>query len=282
MWWREFYPRSRPKAVRGGIRAQSARGQFGSTWWGRRWVEVLEGFDIGARLGRGRSYARDGQVLSIDVKPGQVSAKVQGSRPSPYRVTIALQVLGRGDWDRVIDALNRKALYTAKLLAGEMPAEIEDVFRGAGLSLFPKRSADLETACSCPDWSNPCKHIAAVYYLLAEQFDRDPFLLLKLRGLDRDALLSRLKSAVPAAAATESPRDPLPADAAAFWGAAKVPDDIFGPVEPPPVSAALPKRLGAFPYWRGSRPLIESLIGVYGQASQRGLAVFLGETPPPA
>src|SRR5215471_10275517 len=189
MWYREFFPRSRPRAAKGGIKTQSKRGAFGQSWWARRWIAVLESFDIGARLGRGRTYARGGQVLSIDVGKGKVEAKVQGSRPSPYAVSIRLKVLADADWRKLIEVLSGQALFAAKLLAGEMPQDIEQVFGEAGLSLFPEKLRDLQTECSCPDYSNPCKHIAAVYYLLGEEFDRDPFLLFRLRGLGREELL---------------------------------------------------------------------------------------------
>src|SRR5438874_12696749 len=102
MWYRDFYfKRSKPRAAKGGIKAQSKRGQFGATWWGKRWVEVLESFDIGARLQRGRSYARGGQVLSIDIDKGEVTAKVQGSMPKPYAVSIELKELSAKDWAKV-------------------------------------------------------------------------------------------------------------------------------------------------------------------------------------
>jgi len=198
MWYRDYYPRyprSTPRKARGGIKAQSKRGDFGESWWAKRWIAVLEGFDIGARLGRGRSYARSGQVLSVDVEPARVKAKVQGSRPQPYDITIKVKALTAQEWDRVLASLGGQALYAARLLAGEMPQDIETVFADAGVSLFPGRRADLETDCSCPDWSNPCKHIAAVYYLLGEEFDRDPFLIFKLRGLPREELFSRLGQA---------------------------------------------------------------------------------------
>src|SRR5436853_2596891 len=117
MWWREFYPRSRPRAAKGGIKAQSKRGQFGQSWWAKRWIAVLESFNIGARLGRGRSYARNGQVLNINVGKGKVTAKVQGSRPSPYAVAIEVKQLTAAEWKKLIEALSGQALYLAKLLA---------------------------------------------------------------------------------------------------------------------------------------------------------------------
>jgi uncharacterized Zn finger protein len=170
------------------------------------------------------------------------------------------------------------------LLAGEMPAEVEEVFQRVDVSLFPKRSGDLRTECSCPDWSNPCKHVAAVYYLLGEEFDRDPFLLFKLRGLDREELLARLGAIAPAeeaaGAAEEAaplPPEPLPADGKAFWSMGKVSGDLFGDVAVPPVSAAWPKRLGNFPFWRGEERFLDALQPIYRAAARQGLEVFLGE-----
>jgi uncharacterized Zn finger protein len=287
-YYRDFYPRSRPRAAKGGIKAQSKRGQFGTSWWAKRWIAVLESFDIGARLGRGRSYARNGQVLSVDVSRGRVKAKVQGSRPKPYDIDIGVKELSRKDWARVVESLSGQALFAAKLLAGEMPQEIEEVFTGVGLSLFPERGGDLSTSCSCPDWSNPCKHIAAVYYLLGEEFDRDPFLIFQLRGMSRDELIAGLNAARPAAteAATEpepeaapAAPEPLPADPQAFWSAGELPADLFGDVTRPPVAAALPRRLGSLPFWRGSENFLDALQPVYRDASQRGQEVFSSERP---
>jgi uncharacterized Zn finger protein len=289
MWYRDFYPRyprSRPRQARGGIKAQSKRGAFGESWWAKRWIAVLESFDIGARLGRGRSYARSGQVLSVDVGKGVVKAKVQGSRAQPYAVTIKIKVLSPADWKKLAQALAGQALFAAKLLAGEMPQDIEEAFTQVGLSLFPQKLRDLATECSCPDWSNPCKHIAAVYYLLGEEFDRDPFLLFKLRGLTREELVAQLggaatKAAAPSAASSETPappEEPLPADAAAFWKGADLPADLFGEVQIAPVAAALPKRLGNFPFWRGTERFLDAIEPAYREGAKRGLGVFLGES----
>jgi uncharacterized Zn finger protein len=296
MAWRgyddDYYPPpSRAREAKGGIKAQSKRGTFGERWWARRWIAVLEGFHIGARLSRGRSYARRGQVLSIVIDKGLVTAKVQGSRPRPYDVTIRLKTLSDADWQKLARALAQQAIFAAKLLAGEMPQDIEQPFTAAGLSLFPRRLDDLETACSCPDWSNPCKHIAAVYYLLGEEFDRDPFVLFTLRGRRREELVRLLGDAgeatTPAKARGMSialepedaslPPEPLTADLAGFWGGGNVPDDLCGEVRLPPVAATLPKRLGNFPLWRGGERFLEAIEPVYIQASPRGLAVFLGE-----
>jgi len=183
--WNDYghFPPSRPREAKGGIRAHSKRGAFGESWWARRWISVLEDFDLGARLGRGRSYARRGQVLDVVIERGLVEARVQGSRLAPYKVSIKVKTISGAQWKRASAALAREARFAAKLLAFEMPEDVEKAFEGAGLSLFPERRKDLTTECSCPDWSNPCKHVAAVYYLLGEEFDRDPFLLFRLRGL---------------------------------------------------------------------------------------------------
>ncbi len=282
-WQHPPPPRSEPLSAQGGIKAQSRQGDFGTSWWAKRWLAVLETFRIAARLARGRSYARTGQVLSIDVGVGEVKARVQGSRPKPYDVSIEVKVLDSEEWDRVLEALSRQAIFVAKLLAGQMPHDIEGVFTQARVSLFPQKRGDLRTNCSCPDPSNPCKHIAAVYYLLGEEFDRDPFLLFRLRGLEREKLLARLGSArvqggadrtepAPAPPAAE----PLPLEPSAFWALPPA-DDLFGEVQPPPVSMGLVLRLGKFPFWRGERPLAEALEPAYIQAAAKGLSTFLGE-----
>jgi uncharacterized Zn finger protein len=288
---RDYFPPSRPRVAKGGIKAQSKRGAFGESWWAKRWITVLESLDIGARLDRGRSYARRGQVLGITIDKGIVKAKVQGSRPSPYQVTIKLTVLSAADWQKLTTLFAQQALFTAKLLAGEMPQDIERAFKDAGLSLFPVKLKDLETECSCPDWSNPCKHIAAVYYLLGEEFDRDPFLIFKLRGMSREGLVELLgggmqkarrgvkspQSAIHNPQEVSLPPEPLVAEVSDFWGGSSLPDDLFGEVRVPPAPAALVKRLGSFPFWRGEERFLGAIEPVYTQASRHGLDIFLGE-----
>ena len=270
------YESTRTREAKGGIRALSRRGGFGSTWWGRRWIETLEGFDMGARLTRGRSYARKGQVLSIDVEQGRVEATVLGSRPTPYAVTIRLAAYPDDAWAEVGASLRRRPFFAARLLADALPPEIEAVFAAAGLSLFPQREADLETDCSCPDWSNPCKHIAAVYCLLAEAFDRDPFLLFRLRGLSREALLAHVLGARASAKTDAEPEAPsVPLDPGErFWSVGPLPTDLAADLRPPPVSAALPRRLGGFPFWRAETPMLSMLEPLYPSAARRARALL--------
>ena len=166
-----------------------------------------------------------------------------------------------------------------------MPEDIEEVFARAKLSLFPNQLRDLETDCSCPDWSNPCKHTAAVFYLLGEEFDRDPFLLFKLRGLTREELFELLGYGPAAAAALpasgpeqilEPAPEELPWKPRLFGAGRNCLDDLLGEVRLPEVSAALPKRLGSFPFWRGKVPFLEALEPFYLKAASAGLDVFLG------
>jgi uncharacterized Zn finger protein len=217
-----YPPPAKPRPVEGGLKARRGRGTIGQTWWSERFVQVLEDIGLGNRLARGRAYARRGQVISLDIDAGLVSALVQGSRSRPYRVRVGITALGKAQWAAVEAALGASAWYTARLLAGEMPEDIEDVFSQAGYSLFPASSQELSMDCSCPDYEVPCKHIAAAFYLLAEAFDADPFAILAWRGRQRDDLLANLASAEPgsrrvAADQAEPPGPPLADLLATFY-----------------------------------------------------------------
>lgn len=190
----DFADYGRPRKVDGGLRARSARGAIGRSWWSRRFLEVLESFALGTRLTRGRSYARAGQVLRLDIAPGRVTAQVQGSRPRPYEVSIALATFPAALWTRIEDELAGQAFFSARLLAGDLPDELEELFVTAGAPLFPTAVDELTQRCNCPDFAVPCKHLAATFYLLAEAFDADPFELLHWRGRSRTDLLDRLRA----------------------------------------------------------------------------------------
>ncbi|MGC4856378.1 SWIM zinc finger family protein [Micromonospora sp. DT4] len=190
----DFADYGRPRKVDGGLKARSTRGAIGRSWWSRRFLEVLESFALGTRLTRGRSYARAGQVLRLDVAPGRVTAQVQGSRPRPYEVSIALEAFPEELWSRIEDELAGQAFFSARLLAGDLPDELEELFAAAGAPLFPAGVDELTQRCNCPDFAVPCKHLAATFYLLAEAFDADPFELLHWRGRSRANLLDRLRA----------------------------------------------------------------------------------------
>ena len=175
-----------------GIKAKSKRGAFVKNWWATRWIAAMERLMDRGRLPRGRRYARKGQVLSLEEETGKVTALVQGSRRRPYAITIQLKPLTDTEWDQVMEALTARPVFMAQLLSGEMPQEIEEAFSSVRLSLFPATVGDLAQNCNCPDWAEVCKHLAAVHYILAERFDEDPFLLMRLRGKTKDEILNAL------------------------------------------------------------------------------------------
>ncbi len=211
-----YPPRSVPLRTKKGIALSDRRASPGQHWWSRRWIEGLESFGWANRLERGRSYARQGQVLELAVVPGRVTALVQGSRPAPYAVTVRMAPVPSAAWPKIAEALRSDPGLVARLLAGEVPEEMEEIFGAAGTALLPRRARDLETDCSCPDIANPCKHIAAVHYLLAERLDQDPFLIFRLRGKDREEVLDALRA--PIAASGGDAGGPAPAAAATATG----------------------------------------------------------------
>lgn len=190
MSWERFHkPAKRPPPPHG-IKVT----KLGATWWGQRWIQALEHFsrDYLNRLGRGRSYARAGRVHDLKIAAGGVTAQVTGSRTTPYKVSLGMDAFTSDEWNKIIRVMAQEARFAAELLAGQMPQDIDAAFRQCKRSLFPRKSHDLQTDCSCPDWANPCKHVAAMHYVLGEAFDRDPFLLFELRGRTREQVLEAL------------------------------------------------------------------------------------------
>ncbi len=193
-WRGGFADYGRPIAA-DGIATAKQRGAMADSWWSRRFVDVLEGYGLGGRMQRGRTYARKGQVLSIAVHPAVIVAQVQGSRPSPYAVRITMRRTAQdAQWQHIESVMGATVGFVARLLADEVPPELEDVFEDAGVDLFPLTWGALDASCSCPDHENPCKHIAAVLYLFADQLDRDPWLLLAWHGRSRDDVLELLRA----------------------------------------------------------------------------------------
>jgi uncharacterized Zn finger protein len=285
-YWPRYEP-SRPIEVEGGIKARSRRGKLVESWWADRWIGALTRLMDSGRLSRGRSYARRGQVIEIKLEPGHISARVQGSRRTPYQVGIALQPLSDRQWDAVFDALAEQALFAAQLLSGEMPQDVEQVFEAVKVPLFPALRGDLKTDCSCPDWANPCKHIAAVYYLLGERFDEDPFLLFELRGRDRDAVVASLRErrgqgAEPAGEAVYRPEAvetaALEECLGRYWALAPEVEEVALRIGEPRVEMALLKRLGA-PEFEGldARSFWAQMEGVYGAVTRRALEVAFAD-----
>jgi len=183
----ERFGRTRPGD---GIRLRSARGSVGATWWGRRLIETMEAVVDSGRVSRGKSYARSGQVLSLSVEPGRAVGRVQGSEESPYESEVRLRSFGAEDQEIAAQVVAASPQLVAGLLAGELPQELEAALASAGVGLLPESTADVDFDCSCLDWGWPCKHAAALVYLLAERLDDDPLQLLALRGLELEQLLA--------------------------------------------------------------------------------------------
>ena len=259
----------RPATVGGGSPVAAA----GQAWWSQRFLGLLESFGLGSRLERGREYARDGHVLELDVEPGIVLARVQGSRFSPYRVRIRPQPFSEYQWRRAEKAIAARALTLARLLAGEIPDDIEEVLAGAKLALLPASYDELRVSCTCPDSADPCKHTAAVYYQLAEHLDADPFALFTLRGRTEDELLEalgrrRLRAAGGMARAVSdaaveqqsAPVKPLAELVSDFWRAGPE----LSRLEVSPLAAerpdALLRRLGPFDCGTGGGPDLAALL----------------------
>ena len=180
--------------------------RFGTTWWGRLWIRALEqlGDDFENRLPRGKKYAEEGAVSHFTVTPGEIQAKVHGRKT--YNVTLGLPALTAAQWEKALDLIYQESRFVASLLAGEMPQGLDETFREAGASLYPRVPKELQTHCDCPDWANPCKHVAAVCYIMAEALDRDPWLLFDLRGLTKEEVLEALQAKMDVPPVESAPR----------------------------------------------------------------------------
>jgi uncharacterized Zn finger protein len=276
---------SRPLPAREGIAARGLDEEIGESWWARRFIELLESFGVGSRLERGRDYARSGQVAELEVEPGIVLAKVQGSRYTPYRVRIRAETLSEHQWRRAERAMAAQALSLAKLLAGEMPHDIEERFAACRLTLLPASYGELKASCTCPDEENPCKHLAAAYYILAERFEEDPFLIFTWRGRTREELMQSLRTrrgkaspnaaaATPAAtaaassdvaASTDTGAPPLSTLLDSFWSSG--PELSALSISPLAGEApdALLRQLGPAPVQSGGREIAELLAPAYAR-----------------
>jgi uncharacterized Zn finger protein len=254
-------------------------------WWAQRWIDVLESFGWTRRLERARIYAREGNVLNIDFHDdAQVSALVQGTAPEPYQVSLSLDSFDDEQWQYVIESMAERAIFSAKLLAGEMPQNIEEVFTANGLSLFPLTKFDIHSQCSCPDQANPCKHIGAVYYLLGDRFSEDPFVLFQLRGRAKEQIIAALRQlrSTPSEEVVETPQS-APINLQKFWQYHQPLDSSLVVITPPPSSETVLDLLGAIPLKSEASAVsanqtavaaqlaLEYLQSIYAQVSQQAV-----------
>ena len=259
--------------------------QASRQWWAQRWLELLDSYRFKKRLERARNYAREGNVLSIEFKGAKVLAKVQGTEPEPYQVSLSLDPFSDEQWGYVIETMSQRAIFAAKLLAGEMPQNIEEVFTANGLSLFPFTLTDIHSKCSCPDKANPCKHIGAIYYQLGDRFSEDPFVLFQLRGRTKDQIIMALRELRAKSANNSAPAIPSNASRANREEIDSSPitsDDIEKRLAIDEVNAAPGGNLreNVDQFWQYNEPLESSLVVIAPQSSETVLDI-LGPIPLP-
>ncbi|MBM0743691.1 SWIM zinc finger family protein [Phormidium sp. CLA17] len=271
-------------------------------WWAQRWIDVLESFGWIRRLARARVYAREGNVLSIEFQGEKVAALVQGTAPEPYKVTLSLDPFTDEQWSYVIESMSQRAIFSAKLLAGEMPQAIEEVFTANGLSLFPFTKFDIHSRCSCPDPANPCKHIGAVYYLLGDRFGEDPFVLFQLRGRTKEQIIEALRQTRSQGGSEDSILQNadsfLPASVTAshaldlekFWHYVDELEPSLVVIAPPPSSETVLDVLGTIPLKtsdgdaamaaKAAQTAMQHLKGIYQSVSQQAILTAMNVSVP--
>ena len=243
--------------------------------WSDAWLDALLAFSHPGRMRRGRRYANEKAIKDLEIKPGEIHAQVKDGRKT-YQVDIHYPPLDDATWDRIIDQLASQALYSAKLLQGEIPSEIIEVIQKTGADLFPT-ATDLDAQCTCPDWEVPCKHIAGVYYYLAEQFEKDPFLLLYFRGRAKEDLLDALRAHRAPASSQETPQTvqlfqdpPLSEKLEHYWELGPELSHISFQISRPTTPMPHFKRLGKPPFT--GLDLTELLRPVYETITEKTLA----------
>ncbi|MBD1932868.1 MULTISPECIES: SWIM zinc finger family protein [Cyanophyceae] len=277
--------------------------QFSRTWWGKRFILALESFSDSARLGRGRSYASNGKVLKYKIDQNEITATVRGSvnpyfgvyKEPKYSINIEIKPIDKANWSKAIKYISSKASFVSKLLMNEVPDNIEEAFADLGLHLLPHSQKDFKTSCSCPDYANPCKHIAGVYYVVASQLDHNPFLLFELRGLSKEALQAELaKSPLGQVLSIELTAKEIPLETSAsyytplekvqiaekinpreFWlGTKRLPQTVEA-VSPASLPAILIKKQGDFPpFWKKDSSFIETMEELYQRVRTKNKEVM--------
>lgn len=298
---KKYEPRI-PLAIQGGIRAQQLRGTQARSWWVKQWIDSVEAFGMGARTGRGKNYSIQGQVNDLILEPGCVSAKVQGAESKPYSVSISAPTITKRQREKFLSLFHNNPIFLARLLVQDLPKEVESAFISAtGRSLFPgiKRRPtnaidsewDLrhnrgeprtlfEMRCNCKDWARPCKHLAAICFLISELIATDPFKLLVLHGFSWNDLgigEDYAPQSLPSNPSHTEPMNKLPADSALWWGNLYQRWQAYGP-QPSRSGSVIPlmERIGAPSLWRGNEKFLEVMNKIYGCAKQKSLPLLDG------
>ncbi|MGK7918502.1 MAG: hypothetical protein AB4080_00630 [Trichodesmium sp.] len=275
--------------------------QSDKEWWTQQWIDLLNSYRFKKRLERARNYARQGNVLSLEFKEQKIIAEVQGTASEPYKLSIWLDTFSDEDWNYIIQTMSERAIFTAKLLAGEMPQNIEEVFAANGLRLFPFTLDDIHAKCDCPDPARVCKHIAAVYYLLGDRFSDDPFLLFQLRGRSKEKILEALRQKRGQSEAenviqteekisketrvsdlksnkqlvTSATQKNL--DITQFWEYNQQLDSTLVVITPPPSSETVLDVLGQIPLGASSDIIMDYLNKIYQQISQQAVITAINQ-----
>jgi uncharacterized Zn finger protein len=268
--------------------------------WSERWLALLNQLGYEPHLRRGRSYARRGQVKALEVQMGRITAQVDDRDLGLCEIEILTNRLTDAQWQQVMDALSRQAIYVAQLLAGDMPTNIDELFQQAGVNLLPGGHYDMEIRCNqCQSSGQPCKHTAAVLYLLGQMLDDDPWLLFRLRGRDRQQVLQALRQrrsdnedTLPAAAGQQTQHPtigslgnaadqsmPLSAQLESFWGSSKKLSNLHHHIAPPTIKLALLRRLGHPPFPTDSLDAYEQLARTYHHVTEEALGLAYAPIP---
>ncbi|MEG1933096.1 MAG: hypothetical protein RR133_00735 [Kiritimatiellia bacterium] len=228
------------KTVHGGLRLQSSRK---NVWWRQQWITYLESLRMGARLGRGRNYAQLGQIKTLTLIPGKLTAEVQGASEAPYQIVITMPELNAA---LMSNFLKTHPTITAQLYTHGLPISIETELQRQGLSLFPRKKSDMHFECTCKDWSRPCKHLAATLYLFIDAISADPLLFLRFRGIELSNPMPPIKPEI-------------------------LDENTILHLAPATINGLLSKRLGTLPYWRGTEDFLKTLESCYLRSKDRAL-----------
>lgn len=271
----------KPRRVRGGVKISTTEqaSLWSESWAAQRWVRLIEQAAPGKRAVEGLEYASLGQTKSLIVEAGVAQGLVQGRAERAYQAKLTVAAFSSDQWEKVVHVMTDQAVYAAKLLAGDLPTNIEEVFVPLGLKLFPSDATEVGFSCTCVEFQGEereaaakkaagepselkwCKHLACTAYLLAQKLSSDPFLMFKLRGLDGTELLERLRhSRAIANSSKTNPsvyagRVPGVSDTGAvgfeatkdFWELPAEVEQLEAPIVAPPVSHPLLRRLGPSP-----------------------------------
>ena len=252
------------------------------------------------RLTRGRSYNQPYRRTKFSMTAGKITATIMGNvnpyfgvhKTPYYTVKIELERIPATRWKQVVKQLGTSADWVTHLVLGEVPPTIEEAFAGSKLGLLPKSGREIKASCSCPDWANPCKHVAGVYYYVASLLDRDPLLLFELRGLERSKLMDALKATefgkalreddegVPSLEATARetqsaavetlPSEASPSDLRAFWRGTPLPRSALEAGSDPPVAGLLLRREGDYPeFWPRHNSFLDAMASIYERVAKR-------------